>query len=290
MPTKKQSLLRIIAATSVSIFTLFSTFFGTYAWYTAVRSRKSDADTFNVTYTNDFLDKIDVYSLKDGVNPTEGDDKKITYTFSDTSVDEFVPGTGWTNKESPESYGTFDPLNISPTSLILITLKDLTKVSTETLNRFKLSLTTTTAYADFRFLSYSNKYRLGRKNKFSSVLTFSSLSLTSTEYTTATATSGSIVFSFKAASPSSTSSFVEAIPTSGTSFESTNYQTQFSILANSTSSNTVTTDTKYIALFPSVFQRHHGIPLHLNLNNSVLNEADVIKDGIKFTCDWGLSI
>ena len=287
MPTKKQSLLRIIAATSASIFTLFSTFFGTYAWYTAVRSRKSEADTFNVTYTNDFLDKIDVYSLKDGVNPTEGDDKKITYTFSDTSVDEFVPGTGWTNKASL-NLGTFDPLNISPTSLILITLKDLTKVSTETLNRFKLSLTTTTAYADC-LLSGSNKFT-ETGNKFSSVLTFSALPLTSTKYTTATATSGSIVFSFAAASPSSTSSFVEAIPTSGTSFESTNYQTQFSILANSTSSNTVTTDTKYIALFPQYSKDIMEFLFTLNLNNSVLNEADVIKDGIKFTCDWGLSI
>jgi len=287
MPTKKQSLLRIIAATSVSIFTLFSTFFGTYAWYTAVRSRKSDADALNVTYTNDFLDKIDVYSLKSDVKPTEGTDKKITYTFSDTVVDEFVPGTGWKNNASL-SLGTFDPLNISPTSLILITLKDLTKVSTETLNRFKLSLTTTTAYEDC-LLSDSNKFT-ETGNKFSSVLTFSALPLTSTKYTTATATSGSIVFSFAAASPSSTSSFVEEIPTSGTSFESTNYQQQFSILANSTSPSSVTTDTKYIALFPQYSKDIMEFLFTLNLNNSVLDKADVIKDGIKFTCDWGLSI
>lgn len=282
MATKRKYFAKIIAATSLSIFTLLTSFFGTFAWFTAVRSRNTAADPFKVSDVNEFLQRIDLY--EETGSPSENSNNKISYSFSSTALNTYYPKKGWSNNNSL-TLGTFDPLNISPTCLILLTLNE--NISDDVLAHFRLSLSTSTAYSD-SLLSGQNRFQL-ENNPLSSVVAFSILALSETEYNTARS-SDTFSFSFASTTPSSTSSFVISLPSTGTSFEESNYQQKFTLLANTETESKVTSSTKYLALFPQYSKEIMEFLFTTNLNNSVLSSPDVIQNGIAFSCDWSLTI
>ena len=76
--TSKKKMLKIVAATSVTIFSLFAVFMGTYAWFTAKSASNAAADEFSIATKSTHFKKLWVYE------PTAA--SASGYTFSSTEA------------------------------------------------------------------------------------------------------------------------------------------------------------------------------------------------------------
>ena len=72
--------LKIIAATSMAIFSLLTTFSAAFAWFTAMRHREKEVDNFTVTKTSSLIDEIYFYKyIGTSTEETDAESKKHTY-------------------------------------------------------------------------------------------------------------------------------------------------------------------------------------------------------------------
>lgn len=158
MLNKKQSLLRIIGATSICIFTLFAGMLGAYAWFTSIRLNRGNADGFVLVKTN-YVKALNIYAQKDYDTTStsaylfDGDNPLITYSLNSegnftkttkisspttavTGVDDFVP------------LGTYDYLFNKPRCLLYQFTVDCNYITSDQRDHLYFSCATDTTLED----------------------------------------------------------------------------------------------------------------------------------------------
>lgn len=195
MSTKKQSLLRIIAATSVSIFTLFSAFFGSYAWFVAMRASKNRADSF-VLANASYITALNIYRQANPDDMAESPYKfsstpSATYTVNTKNelVASKTPSDSVTsdqnNSRSIVQLGTYDPLFNKQKTLLFEFTVNCDAIANEKRTDLYLKASTSTAKEDSLVYSDENgkvqhvlqetkNDQIPEANKMSSVIEFAS--------------------------------------------------------------------------------------------------------------------
>ncbi len=124
--------LKIIAATSVTIFSLFACFVGSIAWFQSVRNIKNDASSMPVRPLDGFLKTLSIHPLaEDGLifNAT-GD--LVSYAFEETATGQYDIDLE-TGKPvfsgDPVGLGVYDSLNPNNPILLLFELNQPVQAS-----------------------------------------------------------------------------------------------------------------------------------------------------------------
>jgi len=294
MSTKKQSLLRIIAATSVSIFTLLSAFFGSYAWFVAMRASKSKADPFTLV-TPSFVKELNIYK-QDSNNASSyvfSQTPTATYTMSSEgklqlSTTGLTEVTSDKNKErSVVDLGTYDPLYNKQNTLLFEFTVDCAAIAKEERTSITLQCNTDTEKDNSlvalnpdgnvkNTLRATTNNQIPQSNTMSSVIEFHQVNRTSTTNR----------YDFSSDISSNTAQGFVSLNASD-STTPTNYQKDFSFtISTSTTKSFPTTGDAYISLILeyNVDVMEYVLGLNTDLN-MVGNEEQY-----SFWQDWTIQV
>jgi hypothetical protein len=132
------SKLKIIAATSITIFTLASLFVATSAWFTAKRTVEANGDGFIASQEESPIDTLEIH-------PEVSSDTHFSYQETATSTYDVDKKT-WSGDTSKDKFqlGTYSSMSPVHSTLLLIKLKD--DISTD--ETLSLTISTTTSYSD----------------------------------------------------------------------------------------------------------------------------------------------
>lgn len=253
---KKNNSLKIIASTSVTLFSLLAFCVSAFAWFTANRNADADGDGFVTANEPSKIAKVEIFSESTGTGTSTS---PIPYKYNTEASATFENGK-WDNT-SLLNLGTYSNFDKIHTSLIVITLSEA--------ETFTYSLKTDTEYTN-SLVSYSNnkptKELEENGNPLSSVIRFSNVTyVNSNDYTSLNLTD----------STSKTSFVNEA--TDGRSFPQDSY-TQAIEVTSTTSTNKIAIIVEY---FPEALQFIYSI----NLGNDALN-----NNTLSFDCDWSIEV
>lgn len=232
---KNKNLLKIIASTSVTLFSLCICFIATFAWFYANRAVDTTGNGFITSAEPSKISKVEIYS-EDTSSTT------VThYKYSTTPTSTYEDGE-WSSTSF--DLGTYSSLDRIHTSLIVITL-------TEEEN-YSYDINTSTDYSS-SLVSFSNnqpKNKLQEKdNPLSSIIRFLNVNyLDSFDYSNTVSTDENKL------------SFVNK---EGTTFPEENYRETISVTSEN-SSNKIAIIVEY---YPDALQFIYSI----NLGNDVLN-------------------
>lgn len=125
----KNKKLKIIAATTMAIFTLGAVFVGCYAWFDVFYSAHQNASEMDVKALSRNLSSLKIYELVDGDNNAkfvhDGNGAVTGYNFKSTATLTYTvsPETGAvTSSGSSVAMGVYDMLNPTHPLLFLFTL------------------------------------------------------------------------------------------------------------------------------------------------------------------------
>lgn len=229
---KKNNSLKIIASTSMTIFSLLTCFVATFAWFTANRNANADGSGFVTSIEPSKIAKVEIFKETSATH----------YKYESTASAIYENGS-WNTAELLD-LGTYSSLDRVHTSLIVISL-------TEEEN-YSYTLKTSTSYSS-SLVSVSNNVPTTKlqasDNPLSSIIRFSDVSY-----------SESLDYSSSQPSDTNKKSFVNE---SGTSFPENSYSTSLDV-SSSTSSNKIAIIVEY---FPEALQYIYSI----NLGNDVMN-------------------
>ena len=120
--------LKIVAATLMVIFSLFTCFSGAFAWFTGIRNQNRDVDDFEVEI-REYFSKISYHQFTG--NPTDTNcsfNKKpvasLTYNFQTREFDKPVDGDGNEIDTFKFQLETYDPMNKHKPMLVLAELRE----------------------------------------------------------------------------------------------------------------------------------------------------------------------
>lgn len=102
--SKTQNFLKIICATSVTLFSLLAVFTGCFSWFNAKRTYNAENDTFTVSRIESSFSALHIHKA------TSADDDN--YVFSSTPEDTITfdsEGKAEHTNDEPISFGQFDP-------------------------------------------------------------------------------------------------------------------------------------------------------------------------------------
>lgn len=263
---KNRNLLKIIAATSMSIFSLFCVFVSTFAWFISKRHAEADGSGFITTAGIKKIERIDIYQeVRDGettISPTD-------YLYSSTSYCNYTHEGGWVSSSSssltsPIQLGTFSQEDNTHSVLIYITLN-------EELNSYTLDFKTTTSYDDSK-VKQGNELS-EESNPLSSFIDFKYVDLSSS-----LTTNSSSQYDLSSSINDNTSlSFVD---TSSPSSQE-NYSTTKTINSSSSNTNYIAIVVEYnVSVVNYIFYT-------LNFSNDLLGSSETT---IPFQCDWSIDL
>ena len=261
--------LKIIAATSMAIFSLFACFSAVYAWFAATRKISNEADAFKVESYSGILESVSTHRLVKSASTDSA------YAFDTTPIDEEMV-IDW-NTAEPSAYVSteldrYNPLEVHKPVLILFTFRDGTPD-----NNIQIRGDSTSS----SFVGYvTNK----DGNPLSSVVEFQSASYA----TTPTVSNGNYIIT--KSTLSTPTHFVNitndaaGYPTVAEDggFVSTQY------LYQGTTTNTI----KYVGVIIDYYEPAMSYLFSVNLGNSLfeMDVADAEAGVINFICDWRLTI
>lgn len=262
---KNTNSFKIVAATSMSIFSLFCVFISTFAWFYANRAVDTNGSGFTITDGIKKIKQIDVFQEVRNDNSTIS---PTDYLYSSTAYYSYTPDKGWFSSNSSDGsmiqLGTFSQEDNTHSVLIYISLS-------EPINSYTLSFTTTTSYDNSRVKQ--GNFLNGDSNPLSSFIDFKYIDLNS-QLTTNSSSQYDISSSINT---NSSLSFVDS--TSPSSKE---------LYKTSTEINSKTSTTNYIAL---VVEYNVSVVNYifytLNFSNDLLGNSE---STIPFNCDWSIDL
>lgn len=292
----KENNLKIIAATMLCIFTLFSVFVSTIAWFLANRYRTLDGEGFITSKIPCIITSVSVYNQAEVINDSSTYTKQfvfeqtpsITYTISENDS---VTSTG-----SQPSLGTYDIFEESRSLLFVFEINPEIYNQNEEIS-LSINCITDTTLDDSLFGSGdSNNHNYTLKssgNPQSSIIQFSScISFDSDEklnalkktYTYADSISAS-VFDFTDESFTSSLNTTSGFATVDNDLKLQDYSQKCSFY--SASNQTISSLPKYIAMVVSYNENAFQYIYNANLGNDVtFSEENINFDN----CDWSLEI
>ena len=169
--------LKIIAATSMSIFSLAAVFVASFAWFTVARNVDADGTGFVATQMDSIVEKVEFHKMSE-TNAYKYDvASALTYTIDKSQSSGYRITTGTASDEI--AIGTYDSLSIKQSLLVLYTLKD--DISTDNL-KFKLSANTNITDKTFDDTILGANMKINQTdNSLSDVVQFYSFSYTTDE-------------------------------------------------------------------------------------------------------------
>ena len=260
--------LKIIAATMMTIFSLFACFSAAYAWFAAIRKVDNSSDSFKVDSSSGVLESVSTHRLvRNASNDT-------TYAFDTDPIDSEMI-IDWDTFE-PDTYVSteldrYNPLEVHNPVLILFKFKDGTKDTSIQIR----SVSTSSSFIGY-VTSKDN-------NPLSSVVEFKSIS-----FATAPTISGGN-YTITKSQLSASKHFVNittdeaGYPTvADDGFVSTQY------LYEGTTSNTI----KYVGVIIDYYEPAMSYLFAVNLGNSLfeMDVSDPEAGVINFVCDWEMTI
>lgn len=163
MVNKKKN-FKIIAATSMTIFTLFTFFCASMAWFMAVKSVDNAGDGIVIKQASSVVNSIEIHTLKDdNVAYVYNENASITYNVSNTSV----------THDSTSNIGIGSYSQLKPAQSILL----IFNLNTNAEN-FKISLSATTTLTLENSLVYTvsgeaqNKVEVDKSYSLSTIIQF----------------------------------------------------------------------------------------------------------------------
>lgn len=254
--------LKIIAMTSMSIFSLAVLFIATSAWFTAVRNVKTEGDGFVVTTEPNVIESVEIHP------EVVTDSNTVYHSYQEEATSTYDVSTKtWSGDTSNNKFqlGTYSSMSPNHSSLIVLKLID----NASSNSNLSLKIKTNKTYSESLVgLDSNNKPTTSiasSGNPLSSILRFSYFeydeAITDYDFT-------SLTFEKK--------SFYTV--SSGFITESDYSQTI------TLSDSNIKSTTKYIAVVMEYYDEGIQYIYSMNLGADVLNtEGD-----ITYTCDWGI--
>lgn len=261
--------LKIIAATAMSIFTLFSVFSASLAWFEMIKNVDGNANNMPIDKAYGILESVSVHQMNQGASE-EGSYAFYQATYGNEMVIEWPDGT-------PSSYvnvalDRYDPLSGNKAILLLFKFRDGT-VDNE-INIFAES-------SSDAFVGYVNNKT---NNPLSSVVKFRSIGFASDP----TVNNGNYVIS--ANSLSESVHFVN-ITTDASGYPTVDDENGFvknqTLYAGSGSATT-----KYVGVVLDYYEDAMSYLFAVNLGNPLfeMDVSDPEAGVIDFNCDWKMVI
>ena len=260
--------LKIIASCSATIFSLFTVFVATAAWFTAQRAVDNQADTFQVVCNNEIVEEISVHTLEENT-------QNNAYLYHSTPVGYYRFDNPNTNilsftanqAKTPIGIGKYSIFENEKTMLFLYKFRD--DIKDEVFSNLKFTAKNKTSLED-SILNYDVSTSQPKtplkaeKNQLSSIIQFSALPLT------AIPTDSFDFSSSKSRIEENETSFATINPNDTDRLS--NYASSLSLLSS-------TDGTKYkgIALILSYHVDALEYLFNINLGNEVLDTEEEIK-------------
>lgn len=174
---KRKNTLKIIASTSATLFSLFTLFVSSFAWFLAKRNADADGSGFITSKEESVLESVEIHE-----QTTSG----VNYKYNENYSGRYVrSGSNFTYESSSSSkidIGSYDRL-LNPNNSIFLLFKLKTDASDDSY-KFNVTCKTDTTYATSPFYVNSEK-KLENEltesgNKLSSIIAFSSHTFSST--------------------------------------------------------------------------------------------------------------
>lgn len=268
MNKNTQRKMKLIASTSVTIFTLFVCFVSSFAWFAANRKADADGSGFITTAGVSKIKRIDIYPE---VSDSETGISTTDYLYSSISYCSYTKETGWVSSSSstlssPIQLGVYSMDDPTHSVLVLFTLQ-------ETLTSYQMDITTTTTFDESSVKANGNAAanKINEtSNPLSSFIDFNYANLSS-----ALEASDSTFDLSSNINSSNALSFVNS------SDPQTNYETKKTITNSSEQTN-------YIALIVEYNTTVVNYIFYtLNFSNTILGDENA---KIPFTCDWSIDL
>jgi hypothetical protein len=134
---KKNSKLKYIAMTSVSLFSLATVFVATFAWFTVARNVDTDGTGFVATQMDSIVEKVEFHKMSDDEYTYEKT-ATLTYTMDKSAA------KGYTVEGDSVAIGQYSTHGKKQSLLVLYKLKQ-----DADMNDYKFTLKATTTITDF---------------------------------------------------------------------------------------------------------------------------------------------
>lgn len=126
---KNNTTLKIVAGTAMTIFTLFSCFVGTYAWFQARQNANNSNDNFEVASLGGKLNKVYFYNFVNETSETVRDQKRSYLNFDAQNprgsiTYDWNTKTGVPSNNPSISLNEYEPLNKENPVLLVFELFD----------------------------------------------------------------------------------------------------------------------------------------------------------------------
>ena len=255
--------IKIISATLMCIFSLFITFTGTIAWFTAVRETNNNVDDFGVKDLGEHVNNIEFHAFEGEI--TQNGNTYYTFSTSPSGSVSIVDGVA--TQTGSMNMGTFSIDNPHHPILILFELKDSGEIN--------FGASTNSNYMA------SNSYTLqASNNPLSSIVefyrfTYSSTSSDATSLSSRTINvGGTNYYSLK------TNEFVRG--TNSISFPEINNNGDYTgnFRSEIVLYNGVSNGLSYVGIVIDYYQESLEYVYSYYLGHPLLN------DGLSFSCDW----
>lgn len=266
------SLRKIIALTSVNIFSLFALFLGTMSWFSAMRQSKAAGDGFEVVGYDGLVEKVQIFETTKTINGTD-----ITYNpIEGKSIEADVDSSGvlqFQTESDTLSLGVYDQMTNDTQSsyesglLYRIYFNMGIYQNREDVN-IQVS-TSTSLQESMLYETLENGHRVAKNpiqndnNKLSSIIGFRTDKGFSTFGTLSTSDGNTML-------------------------DTNSYKTTIG-LWNKTSNNKPTEEQNYVDIICDYQSDFVELLYSLNLGNSVIQNIG-LKQYIDFTKDWTISI
>lgn len=286
--------LKIVAATMMTIFSLFTCFSAAAAWFIGVRNQGSDVDGFEVKTTDGLLNRITVHPLIDDFEHAFIDDEygfNIGHNFDLSEEKMSVFQMVWASDEDVKfslkmNMGEYELLQQTNPLLILFHFNEAVPANEVTINA--TAKDDSTAYFDSD--DSKRKPLTQDENPLSAITKFSSVSFASDILPKTSAEveedSSSAIFpvytsNAPAGSPNKTSN-----PITFTKMTNEGVFDEYDTEATFYSS-TNTTTIECIGIVIDYFSEAIDYLYYLNLGSEVISN---IETGVRFNCDWTMVI
>lgn len=282
MQKKKLNKLKLFAATSMAIFTLFATFAGAYAWFASKMNSTGSSDNFEVHDISGKFNKLYIHEYD------ETNSSKTTYKFFKTPIGTISKGTG-PNRVGPYE-GTrpakFDLYSLVDRSHPLLFVYEFVSEVTVSSDE-NIVITTETQSTFIADGETDNQGKIIEKiqasgNPLSSIVKYKSFSYAANADTTITDSTAissfnttSQEFEYAASSLTSMTPFVNL-----TTVNDELVYTSFNKTATLFSGNT-NDKIKYVAIIFDYYEEALQYIYNFYLGNTVLE-----NETIGFKCDW----
>lgn len=185
---KKHSLnLKIIAMTSMAVFSLAAVFVSTAAWFTVMRQVKTGGDGFMASKITPVVTKVEIFEK--AVTSVQKDSEQNSYIYKNTPSLSYIYGSDQGKEvENSVPIGRYSIFEDTKSLLFLFTLD---KTKTEELKTSQLTVKTSTENDKSLYAVNSTTHKVKRPlntegNDLSSIVSFSSFAFTDTDHSVMT--------------------------------------------------------------------------------------------------------